>query len=59
MYLLESNYFAIESILTFEAILSASFMCLQIDIFATILVVMIDVVDSAAAFKCNGYGFIS
>ena len=54
-----SGYFANDSILPMEAILLSPFMCVYITIIATILVVMLWYVDSAAALKYNGYGFES
>ena len=45
-FLIESGYFAIDSISPLEAILLSIFMCIYIGIFATILVVMP---------SCSGY----
>ena len=58
-FTLASGYFAVHGILPLEAILPLQFMCVYISMFATILVVMLWCVNSAAALKFNGYGLRS
>ena len=54
-----SDYFAVNSILSLDAILLSPFMCVYVAIIATILLTILRHVDSAAALKYNGYRLVS
>ena len=52
---LGSGYFVVDSVLSLKAILTLPFMCVYTAVIATILVLMLWQVNSAADLKCNSY----